>query len=973
MQRERDDDRHGQSGPQPAPPADAPAAPASAVPSAPRRPQRTASSASRRVQPRGLAIPALLARDPAPDHIRDHYPPGCGAPTWPTGPTEQQQRDEARYRALVTVAGQIVWTSGDDEHGSGMAGWCAYTGQSPQAVSRLRWLGAVHPDDRERARAAWLRAVSGREPYETEYRLRRHDGVYRDFFVRGVPVLERDGSIREWVGICVDITERKRDEEERADLLAREQATARHLRALQAVTEAALTHLALDDLMPRLLDCVLDALAADHAVILLTDEDDQSLTARAVRGLDVEGSLGTRVPVDRGVAGSILRSRSPRIIQDLSAVEVVNPRLRDRLRSLVGVPLLLDERVVGVVLVATIAARRFAGDDVRLLQRVAERVTLAIGQARQYEAERRAREEAAARAAQLAAMIESMADGVIVHDREGRMLHTNSAARRLLGLNATPEVAASRGAGRWTLRDARGRALSEDRMPLFRVLRGETLTGPNAVDVTLTTHDGQEVELSLSASPVRDGDGQAAGGVLIFHDVTERRRLERRTAEALRALLAIAESLVVPDGDGAAEGDSVARLAELTQSVLGCRRVAMLSIDPASLAASLRASAGLARAQVRLLRKALARLSPTDQLSEQEMARLRAGETLLVGAIRPDDGLAGAWLQGRSVLVAPLRSWGASGGELVGLLVIDHGAAEHSYSAEERALAGAVAQLAALVLERERLLREHAAAQANELALRAANKQMDDFLSMASHELRTPLTSIKAYTQVAQRRLRQIRPEALPEETAATIAAQVAAVQVPLVRADQHSDVLNRLVGDLLDASRIQAHRLEIRLAECDLATLVREVVEEQQLAAPERIIISEIGAELAVPLWADSARLKQVIANYLTNALKYAPPDQPIDVGLTAEAEQARVFVCDRGPGLPPEEQQRIWDRFHRTEGVRAQNGADGGLGLGLYICRGIVELHGGEVGVESVPGAGSTFFFTVPLGMASLTRPLW
>jgi len=941
MQLERDSDRHMQLGSQHAPPSGASAA----------------------------RVPAAGVHGAESSALHDRN----GRSSAPAVMAESERRAEARYRALVAVAGQIVWTSETESNSaSGMAGWCAYTGQRPEATAGLRWLEAVHPDDRERTRRAWLRAVAGRELYETEYRLCRHDGVYRDFWVRGVPVLTADGGIREWVGICVDVTERNRAEAERAELLTREQGAARHLRALQAVTEAALTHLALDDLMPRLLDCVLEALGADHAVILLADDDGQGLTARAVRGIEVEGSLGVRVPLDRGVAGSIARSHMPRIIDDLSTAEVVHPRLRELLRSMVGVPLLLDERVVGVVLVGTVAPRCFAEDDVRLLERVAERVTLAIGQAHQYEAERRAREEAAARAAQLAAMIESMADGVIVHDGEGRMLHTNSAARSLLGLDMTPEVSVPRGSGRWTLRDERGRTLSVARMPLFRVLRGETLTGPNAVDVTLTTHDGHEAELSLSAAPVLDGEGQPAGGVLIFRDVTERRRLERRTAEALRALLAMAETLVAPEADPAARaeiGDTVARLAELTQSVLDCERVAMLSVDPAALSVSLRAAAGLSRAQERLLRKSLMRLSFEAQFANTDLVRLRAGEPLVLSDTSswPQGvGVWGAMLQGRSVLVAPLRL----GGELIGVLVIDHGAPEHTYAAQERALAGAVAQLAALVLERERLQREYAAAQASELALRAAHRQMDDFLSMASHELRTPLTSVKAYIQVAQRRLRQIGSETQPCEAAA-LAAQVASAQVPLERANLHSDVLNRLVGDLLDASRIQAHRLEMRPSRCDLAALVREAVEEQQLAWPERVIALTEDSIHYVELCADADRLKQVVTNFLTNALKYAPADQPIYVGLLVEGDCARVFVRDLGPGLPPEEQERIWDRFHRTEEVRTQNGTESGLGLGLYISRGIVELHGGAVGVQSAPGAGSTFFFTLPLAQDDPTTP--
>jgi signal transduction histidine kinase len=104
-------------------------------------------------------------------------------------------------------------------------------------------------------------------------------------------------------------------------------------------------------------------------------------------------------------------------------------------------------------------------------------------------------------------------------------------------------------------------------------------------------------------------------------------------------------------------------------------------------------------------------------------------------------------------------------------------------------------------------------------------------------------------------------------------------------------------------------------------------------------------------------------VTNYLTNALKYSPAKQPVVVGLDVASNEARVWVRDQGPGLPPEEQVRIWERFHRVKGIKVQSGTGVGLGLGLYICRIIIERHQGQVGVESAPGQGSTFWFTLPL----------
>ena len=182
---------------------------------------------------------------------------------------------------------------------------------------------------------------------------------------------------------------------------------------------------------------------------------------------------------------------------------------------------------------------------------------------------------------------------------------------------------------------------------------------------------------------------------------------------------------------------------------------------------------------------------------------------------------------------------------------------------------------------------------------------------------------------------------------------------------------LNRLINDLLDTSRIRSGRLELKLAPIDLTALLSQTVEEQRQAAPERTILLVTSDDQPVTMWGDDERIGQVVTNYLTNALKYSVETRPVEVGLDVEAGQARVWVRDQGPGITPEEQVHIWERFHQAAGIEVQSGSGAGLGLGLYISRTIIEHHHGQVGVESVRGQGSTFWFTLPLATPGQTEP--
>ncbi|MGH2505966.1 MAG: PAS domain-containing protein, partial [Ktedonobacteraceae bacterium] len=239
--------------------------------------------------------------------------------------------------------------------------------------------------------------------------------------------------------------------------------------------------------------------------------------------------------------------------------------------------------------------------------------------------------------------------------------------------------------------------------------------------------------------------------------------------------------------------------------------------------------------------------------------------------------------------------------------------------------------------------------------------QKEVFMSMTTHELKTPLTSIKGYIQLAERRIRRLMQYPQIEQIEQnTILEQILSM---LNRSQQQLNVQNRLITDLLDASRMQEGILELHLNSCDLKSLVHKIVENYQIAYPHRQITLDLPQQAIPTVQVDSGRIEQVLSNYLTNALKYSTKDKVVQVGMACEAPIMRIWVADQGPGLSHEAQQHIWERFYRVPGITIQNNTGASLGLGLSICQGIISNHHGHVGVESTPGQGARFWFTLPL----------
>ena len=237
-------------------------------------------------------------------------------------------------------------------------------------------------------------------------------------------------------------------------------------------------------------------------------------------------------------------------------------------------------------------------------------------------------------------------------------------------------------------------------------------------------------------------------------------------------------------------------------------------------------------------------------------------------------------------------------------------------------------------------------------------QQHDAFFRLASHELRTPLAALKGNIQLALRQVKRLLKLEIPQASE-----YVNKIEGMLVRAERQVDVEARMVNDMLDVSRIQNNKLEFHPHRFDLVALVNMVVTNERIVEPSRVIDLRPAEQASCLVFADEARIEQVLGNYLSNALKYAPPEQSIEVAIEMSRTQVCVSVHDEGPGLTPEEQRHVWDRFYQTPGRTVLNGQSTGLGLGLFVCKTFIERQHGTVGVESEKGNGATFWFTLPL----------
>lgn len=445
--------------------------------------------------------------------------------------------------------------------------------------------------------------------------------------------------------------------------------------------------------------------------------------------------------------------------------------------------------------------------------------------------------------------------------------------------------------------------------------------------------DGVERWVAVRGRTIFDENGQAVRFLGTGVDVTS----ERRALTHLQ-FLAEASTVLSSSLDYRATLDEMARLAvprfadmcfvELTGEDRSFIGAAVAHVDPAK--------ARLAREVRRRYPLVRGSVAPIERVFEtgQPLLVPTVTEPLLREMARDEDHLRMLReLGARSMMLVPLKTRGGT----IAVLGLVHSESGRRYTPEDLPFAGEVARRAATAVENARLY---------ERATKAVGVR-DQFLSIASHELRTPLTGLILHLSTLRRAIDTGRFGSIPSEKLAE--------RIRLM--DHQASRLSALIDELLDVSRISSGRLELKRERLDLNGLVNDVAASMTGEATKAgASISITGESGVVGSW-DRSRLDQIVTNLVANAIKYAPGG-PIWIDVARRDGTAIITVSDRGPGIPVADQGRIFDQFERV----APPG-QGGLGLGLWIARRIVEAHGGSIGVASRPGDGAVFSVRLPL----------
>lgn len=455
---------------------------------------------------------------------------------------------EARHQALVLATGHITWSARlqdgrdgrDGRDGIGWEGtsrdWRLFTGQDSDAAHGWGWLDALHPDDRERTRAGWIAAVAARDAIEIDCRVRRHDAEYRWLLVRGVPVLEADGSVPEWVGTATDITERKHAE---AALRASEAALTADLardladtQQLQRISTWLIQEGDLDGLYKQILDAAIAVMRSNMGSMQMLYPERNELRLLAWKGFDpASAAFWEWVRVDTATSCAVALHTGERVIVPdvencdfMAGTQDLEYSRLSGIRAVQSTPLVSrDGRLVGMLSTHWRTPHQPAERELRQLDVLARQAADLIE-----------RKQAETALAYLAAIVTSADDAIASKTLNGIVTSWNASAEQMFGYTAQEMV------GQPILRLIPPDRHDEEDRILARLRAGERIEHFETVRMT---KDGQSLDVSLTISPVRDSAGAIIGASKIVRNITEHKRVEEALRESEEKFRTLADNI----------------------------------------------------------------------------------------------------------------------------------------------------------------------------------------------------------------------------------------------------------------------------------------------------------------------------------------------------------------------------------------------------------------------------------------------
>ncbi|MDB4959603.1 MAG: hypothetical protein JWO36_7172 [Myxococcales bacterium] len=694
----------------------------------------------------------------------------------------------------------------------------------------------------------------------------------------------------------------------------------RTLQVLDRIANAVLGSRGLDALLNRLLDILSESTTAVDVAAILVHEGDL-LRMRASRGFD-EATVEHRQRIGEGFAGTIAAEAKPRELRSAWKDPIVQIRAirESRVRALYGVPLVEGGQVVAVAYMGSRTTEEFSREDKFLFGMIAERAASAIFQHILREAAERTARVLRERELEFRGLADNISQLAWIADERGEPYWYNRRWLEFTGVSLDRMEAA--GPEQFVHADH-----------LRRVLDGYSQAVAQGVPwedtFPMRGKDGRCRWFLTRAIPIRDS-GRVVRWFGTNTDVTDQRFLDEAT-KVLNASLDYNHTL-----------EQLARLAvpaladwcivDLVEQG-SLRRVVTWHVDPDKLE----------------LAREIARKYPPNLDQPQGVAEvIRTGATVFAAEIV--DAALIRYAEGdqehldairafhlRSLIIAPLSARGRTLGTITLMFTAD---SDRRYSPADINLANELGRRAGIAVDNARLYElSQQAVRDREQALR----WREEVLAIVSHDLRGPLATIELVASNVMEEL-----------------ASVPHVRKQLEGIQRSGGRMDRMINDLLDVATIQAKGLTLNKTIEEPERILASIVETYEPIAAQKGMTLEYQSELGpVKLLCDRDRIEQVFSNLLGNALKYCRPADTITLCARLVDGAVELSVADTGPGIPPDELPYLFDPYWAAKRPAVKKGT----GLGLYICKAIVEAHGGKLWVDSAMGSGTTFRFALPL----------